>query len=60
MRSTYVYAMMKVQSSTYDEIRGILEEAGYEHTIQDNGAIILNGIAISKETEDQTEAGKEG
>ena len=50
---THTYAIMEVSASTYQEIRKILEEAGYQLAFEDDGVIDLHGLALKKnETEE--------
>lgn len=45
---TRTYVMMEVSAATYDELRGKLEAAHYEHAIHDDGALDMHGIAIER------------
>lgn len=45
-RTTYTFAELEVSPATYDEIRQLLEEAGYRHAFLDGGAIDMHGIGL--------------
>ena len=46
---TSTYVEMKVTASTYMEILGCLEDAGYLHAIHEDGTLDLDGIALVPE-----------
>jgi len=50
---THTYAIMKVSKATYDEIERLLQEAGYDHAIMEDGALDMHGIAIAHPQEDE-------
>lgn len=44
---TYTRALIKVSISAYDEIKAILERAGYHHAIDRvSGVIDMHGLAL--------------
>lgn len=56
LRTTHTYAILEISQAAYDEIRGALKAAGYEHTFheytdKDGGyeVIDMQGIGIKKE-----------
>lgn len=55
MRSTHTYAVLEVSQTTYNEIRQLLVEAGYQHTFileYDSEVIDMHGIAIQGVSKD--------
>jgi hypothetical protein len=47
---TYTYAILEVSKSTYEEIKKLLVDAGYEHTFHnDDGRTVIDmhGIALA-------------
>jgi len=44
---THTYARLEVSEATYDEIRGKLETAGYDHAFH-GGTIDMHGIRLCK------------
>jgi hypothetical protein len=46
LTATHTYVLMEVSKATYDEIANKLRDAGYEHTISDEGELDLHGIAL--------------
>ena len=55
---THTYAKLAVPEHIYDYIRKRLQDAGYEHAFQPNGAIDMHGVAIVSEPAGE-EAAKE-
>ncbi len=50
LRQTHTYAVLPVSKAAFDEIKGKLEAAGYQHVFDNNGAIIdMHGIALEVE-----------
>jgi hypothetical protein len=49
MRTTHTYALLPVSQATYDEIRGKLKEAGYEHCFH-GAATDMHGIGLVRAT----------
>lgn len=48
-RTTYTYAIVPVSQSTYDEVRKILSDAGYQHLLgddEDGEVIDMHGLAL--------------
>lgn len=45
MKTTHTYAVLEVSREAHDEIRKLLEEAGYQHAFHDD-VIDMHGIAI--------------
>lgn len=44
---THTYALVEVSASTYQEIKKILEEAGYHHAIDEKFNVIdMHGLAL--------------
>lgn len=43
---THTFAELEVSPAAYDEIRGLLEAAGYQHAFLDGGAIDMHGIGL--------------
>lgn len=43
---SHTYALLEVSATAYDEIRKLLEAAGYGHAFADDGAIDMHGIAL--------------
>lgn len=56
MTVTHTYVLLEVSREAYDEIRGLLEEAGYQHAFEKglNGreAIDMHGIALQAKASD--------
>ena len=52
---THTYAELEVSKAVYEEIRGKLLAAGYDHAFN-NGVIDMHGIALveEKETDDDS------
>lgn len=50
VRSTHTFAELDVSPAAYDEIRGKLEEAGYQHAFI-GSAIDMHGIGLVRATE---------
>lgn len=48
MRTTHTYAELRVSEEAYDEIRALLEAAGYQHAFMEDGAIDMHGIGLTK------------
>jgi hypothetical protein len=51
LRRTHTYVIAKVSPDTYNEIKKIMIEAGYNHVIYDGGVgetIDMHGIALQK------------
>lgn len=46
---TYTVATMEVAPATYDEIRAKLEQAGYQHAIDDNGMLDMTHIGLVRD-----------
>lgn len=46
LRQTHTYALLEVSREAYDEIKGKLQAAGYDHALHDDGLIDMNGIAL--------------
>lgn len=56
MRATHTYAILEVSPSTYAEIRRLLEEAGYKHSIHtkdDSEVIDMRDIALQSASQDR-------
>jgi len=53
--NTYTFALMQVSKATYDEIKQKLEEAGYGHAIQEDGALDMHGIGLTTKDPDDDE-----
>lgn len=45
---TKTYAVLKITDATFSEIRNALKNAGYDHLIDSNGLIKLEGVALEK------------
>lgn len=45
MRSTHTYTILEVSAEAYEEIRALLEAAGYHHAFHDD-VIDMHGIAL--------------
>jgi len=43
---TYTYVELNVSESTYNEVKQLLEEAGYGHCFMEEGAINMHGMAL--------------
>lgn len=44
---THSYALVNVSASAYDEVKAILEQAGYQHAIdQQQNVIDMHGLAL--------------
>lgn len=57
MRTTHTYAKLVVSPATYDEVRGKLLAAGYEHALlsEDDGEVIdMHGIGLEREAREPT------
>jgi hypothetical protein len=54
--STHTYALAVVSRTTYDEVRKLLEDAGYNHAIEENGVLDMHGIALQTEEPENVEA----
>lgn len=46
--ATHTYVEMEVSKETYAEVKYLLEQAGWDHCIMDDGALDLSGIALKK------------
>lgn len=55
MRSTHTLAVMHLPADVVELIRGKLEEAGYDHAIDEHDGLQLDmtGIAIAPDDEDE-------
>jgi len=49
VRQTHTYAELEISRSAYDEIRGLLKAAGYQHAFMDDGTIDMHGIGITRQ-----------
>lgn len=45
---THTFAELEVSAAAYDEIRKLLEEAGYQHAFMEDGVIDMHGIGLTK------------
>ena len=45
---SHTVARLEVSSSTYNEIKKLLEDAGYDHAFIEDEMIDMSGIAIKK------------
>ncbi len=50
-RQTHTFAELGISAAAYDEIRGKLEAAGYQHAFMEPGAIDMHGIGVTREPE---------
>ncbi len=46
LSATHTYVVAEVSQAAYDEIAGILKEAGYGHVFDEDGTIDMHGIGI--------------
>lgn len=53
---TYTYVIINVSKSTYEEIATKLDEAGYDHAIDDDGTLNMHGLALVCEPGQSVEA----
>lgn len=51
MRCTHTFVTLPISPAAFDEIKGRLAAAGYEHTFVDGETIDMAGIALEKESE---------
>lgn len=50
LRQTHTYVVLGISQSAFDEIKGKLEAAEYQHTFMKGGAEIdMHGIAVKAE-----------
>jgi hypothetical protein len=52
MSCTHTYAVLDVSKPTFDEIKGLLEKAGYQHAFDTHDGRLLidmHGIALADE-----------
>ena len=47
LRATHTYVLLDLSRSAYDEIAQRLREAGYHHAFAGDGAIDMQGIAVT-------------
>ena len=52
--ATHTYVELEVSAESYAEVKHLLEQAGWDHAIMDDGAIDLSGIALTKAFEPPT------
>lgn len=52
MSSTRTYAILEVSAAAYEEIRALLEAAGYQHAFHDD-VIDMHGIALQAPAGDE-------
>lgn len=52
MRTTHTYAILEVSAAAYEEIRALLEAAGYQHAFHDD-VIDMHGIALQARAGDE-------
>ncbi len=48
LHSTYTYVELEVSKGTYDEVKYLLTQAGYDHCFSEVGSIDLSGIALTR------------
>lgn len=48
MTRTHSYALLQVSADAYDEIRALLEHAGYRDQINEAGEVDMHGIALTR------------
>lgn len=56
MRSTYTYALLEVSPAAYDEIKRLLEAAGYQDQFhEDRGEVVIDmhGLALQRGKESE-------
>jgi hypothetical protein len=46
IRQTHTYANLPVSQSTFNEVRHLLQEARYDHLLEDKDCIPMQGIAL--------------
>lgn len=52
LKQTHTLAELGLSPEAYDEIYGLLKEAGYDHALLDNGMIDMSGIGVTKNDRD--------
>ena len=53
MRNTRTYAVMKVSTATFQEVKAKLEEAGYDQALHnDDKTLDMHGVALEAENPD--------
>lgn len=64
MRSTYTYVTLEVSSAAYQEIKALLEKAGYQHAFhedrQDGVLIDMHGLALKEGSDGSASAASAG
>lgn len=45
---THTFSTLEVSPPVYDEIKGLLSRAGYEHAFMPDGAIDMHGIGLTR------------
>lgn len=45
---SHTFSTLEVSPSAYDEIKGLLKKAGYEHAFTPSGAIDMHGIGLTR------------
>lgn len=46
MTSTHTFVELEVSQRTHDEVKGLLEEAGYDHAFMPGGIIDMHGLGL--------------